>query len=818
MAEDVAPNKEQPLRGVILCCTSILPETRSQLAAIAGQMGAVHMFDLTSDVTHLIVGETNTPKYKYVAKERSDVKVLRPEWIEAVRSSWLLGGDTDLHALEEEYKLPTFAGLSICLTGFEDLNFRNHLQRTIAKNGGEFRRDLTKSVTHLIARSAEGQKYKFGVLWNIKIVGLRWLEDSLERGMVLDESLYDPLVPEEEQGIGAWNRTAPIQVEKRQNVAEVAFQRPRKLRRVTSVKLGDQNEGIWTEIMGNNSAGGNEQGVYDGSADATPKPRASAIIQETKSFASETTLPERRNSVAQDALAPRFQPAEKALGIWYGAQFFISGFTTKQTQLLRDHLISRDAEIVSSIDDLSIGDGGPDPKQYILVPYNLPQSDIPSTADSESEAHVVTDMWIEKCIHSNTFVPPEAHITSTPVPRFPIPAFQSLRVCSTGFTGIDLLHVSKLVTLLGATYDEYFTQKASVLICNTTKPNSEKLRHAHQWNIPAVLADWLWISVQTGEMKAFEPYLISGRDPYSAGGQTNEIRSLGGSRQTEPKKLQGPSGQQPESRKQDEGSSKEEPILAHDASLEPGSHGSPAKKMPSPPPTLELSKADSSEDKPATSSRSLDVAISELLRQTRSRAKQSAEKSANTQRRRQLFGRANSNSSLLGNKERISRASSIDTLNEDGYGSVVDGFNSPSVKGHSKAPSFTSLAQPTAALKGNSDPTEAQQLLESRLNLLRNGLGQYDAERYEFEEEETPPMTQLGYEAPDAVAMREKITRRAREMNGAEENTDDRQEGKNKNDNGGRLVIGQLKDSETLAIWGGGRRTRSKRTSNGDEI
>ena len=93
---------------------------KAELATIASQMGAVHKFDLTSDVTHLIVGEPNTPKYKYVAKERADVKVLRPEWIEAVRSSWILGGDTNLPALEEEYRFPTFAGLSICLTGFED--------------------------------------------------------------------------------------------------------------------------------------------------------------------------------------------------------------------------------------------------------------------------------------------------------------------------------------------------------------------------------------------------------------------------------------------------------------------------------------------------------------------------------------------------------------------------------------------------------------------------------------------------------------------------------------------------------------------------
>ena len=83
-------------------------------------MGAVHKFDLTSDVTHLIVGETDTPKYKFVAKERPDVKCLKASFIEAVRRSWLEGGETDVEALEKEYKLPTFSGLTICVTGFED--------------------------------------------------------------------------------------------------------------------------------------------------------------------------------------------------------------------------------------------------------------------------------------------------------------------------------------------------------------------------------------------------------------------------------------------------------------------------------------------------------------------------------------------------------------------------------------------------------------------------------------------------------------------------------------------------------------------------
>lgn len=83
-------------------------------------MGAEHNLDLTSDVTHLIVGDTNTVKYKYVAKEREDIKVVQLQWVEAVRQAWMQGGDVNLAALEEEYRLPTLANLRISVTGFED--------------------------------------------------------------------------------------------------------------------------------------------------------------------------------------------------------------------------------------------------------------------------------------------------------------------------------------------------------------------------------------------------------------------------------------------------------------------------------------------------------------------------------------------------------------------------------------------------------------------------------------------------------------------------------------------------------------------------
>lgn len=83
-------------------------------------MGAIHKLDLTSDVTHLIVGDSDTPKYKFVARERPDVKCLMPAWIDAVRDSWMNGGETETESLESQHRLPTFHGLRICVTGFDD--------------------------------------------------------------------------------------------------------------------------------------------------------------------------------------------------------------------------------------------------------------------------------------------------------------------------------------------------------------------------------------------------------------------------------------------------------------------------------------------------------------------------------------------------------------------------------------------------------------------------------------------------------------------------------------------------------------------------
>lgn len=99
-------------------------------------MGGTHKYDLTPDVTHLIVGDYNTAKYRHVAKERPDIKPMAAGWVHAVRKLWVEDREIDFAALEDSWTLKTFEvggsdpaldpsdcerpKLICCLTGFED--------------------------------------------------------------------------------------------------------------------------------------------------------------------------------------------------------------------------------------------------------------------------------------------------------------------------------------------------------------------------------------------------------------------------------------------------------------------------------------------------------------------------------------------------------------------------------------------------------------------------------------------------------------------------------------------------------------------------
>ena len=116
----VHDNAHEPFEGATVCCTSIEADLKDEIIKWTEQMGGTHKHDLTSDVTHLIVGDIDTHKYKFVAKERLDIKCMMPDWLRAAKDLWRDGQEMDFKALEAQYKRPIFHGMNIAITGFAD--------------------------------------------------------------------------------------------------------------------------------------------------------------------------------------------------------------------------------------------------------------------------------------------------------------------------------------------------------------------------------------------------------------------------------------------------------------------------------------------------------------------------------------------------------------------------------------------------------------------------------------------------------------------------------------------------------------------------
>lgn len=496
---------EKPLQGAHLCCTSIPPESRSQLAEWAQEMGADHTLDLTSDVTHLLVGDTDSAKYRYVARERQDVKVLLPEYIQALRELWMNDQPIDLIALDAQYQCPTLFGLKICITGFEDLDFRNELAKNVVKNGGQYTGDLTKDVTHLIAFTPEGKKYEYAQMWKLKIVSIKWYKDTLDRGMQLDEEKYHPTILPEHQGVGAWNRqdSSSAKVGKRQRSDEPAQQASRKLRRTASAKFGSQQNDMWNDIVGQHD-----------SKDTVP---GNTKLQATKSLPSidaAVVIGAGADPHPEKSVRPQMQQGllnrdrNTDTGILAGKHFHVKGFDDRRKAVLHRTLSSRGGMVHDTLTDLKKEAEQDTDSCLMIVPFEIESHRLATFEQTCPNVTIVTELWLEWCMTSNTFVSPENYALGLPATPIHLPAASKLVINATGFPQRQTLHISKIIQKLGAVYQENFTQDTIVLVCNSANPNRRKIEHAQAWRMPVVSEKWLWQLIKNGRVPSFEPFML----------------------------------------------------------------------------------------------------------------------------------------------------------------------------------------------------------------------------------------------------------------------------------------------------------------------
>lgn len=209
--------------------------------------------------------------------------------------------------------------------------YRRKLEDLINDNGGEYRGNLTKDITHLIAKEPSGNKYNYAEQWNIRTVSIEWMQDSLARGMILDELSYSLLKPPSERGRTAWlRRTVSItSLGKRPRESEHGKPSSRKLRKTASAKLSSENSGIWSNIVTRNPVKGQAQ------PDKWQDAIEDAVLVKTESgttIISQTSGEQRfQNEHGPGAAAGHgLHGIVRQGGIFHGKRFILHGYGEKK--------------------------------------------------------------------------------------------------------------------------------------------------------------------------------------------------------------------------------------------------------------------------------------------------------------------------------------------------------------------------------------------------------------------------------------------------------------------------------------------------------
>jgi topoisomerase (DNA) II binding protein 1 len=113
------------------------------------------------------------------------------DWIFACRDSPSKEAPPEL-----DYRVPhrAFVGLSVTVSGYQDISVRQRLEQDVVAGGGVFTKELREDTTHLLMEEGCGDKYDAAVkTCTIAIVNRQWCAQCSMRGMLLPVGEFPPL-------------------------------------------------------------------------------------------------------------------------------------------------------------------------------------------------------------------------------------------------------------------------------------------------------------------------------------------------------------------------------------------------------------------------------------------------------------------------------------------------------------------------------------------------------------------------------------------------------------------------------------------------
>lgn len=520
-------SNSKPFGDLKFCCTSVPSGLRLDISSKIKSMGGIYCNNLMSDVNVLIVGDRNTDKYRFSAQKRFDIVFIKPEAIVELHEKWISGENIlnlssaatmSSKTLASGYlrfipRMPIFEGLTICLSripspsnnsggsGGGKVPSKAELAEIINLNGGNSTDSLTIHTSFLITTERSGKRFEKAIEWKIPVVHPNWVTDSLRRGASLESDYYNVTLFKDYSKIGKgacliWNELKEFShkhssiggsanqnnstSKKRRLVTDDA--EDSTLRKLFTVPQDIDEEEDEEEDVGDfdeirqTKVNSTSLSAWDSIINNFNKPTASQILgnntKRTK-LSNETKIAKNKK---QSASKPKADPQKNDKRLLFkGLKFSIFGFDSIKSSTLTKIIKSHSGEanvILNEIESLFETD-------YIVIPHSLLDEDIMSKAQLLSKQNkylIVTEWFIERCLYYNEI---KYDIWGQPLTlnkqirenrSATTEEVGKLQVSISGFSGIELLHLEKLLASLDhlITFNEKLTKNTHLLLINSS--------------------------------------------------------------------------------------------------------------------------------------------------------------------------------------------------------------------------------------------------------------------------------------------------------------------------------------------------------------
>ncbi|CUS20724.1 LAQU0S01e13234g1_1 [Lachancea quebecensis] len=469
---------QKPLQGLTFCPTALPEDASRSVSRKIAKLGGGFSKDLTKLVNVLIVGSVATNKYRFAVQNRADMAFVGVDAIDTIYDLWLTGDDISMesHSNFSGIKNPRERMLSVLRTRYRLgalKDFVVFIGRVGDDQEGKLSPDSLErlcvgqgvhscNTRHFVKEShwnrptvfvtdcSRGARVDAARSQGLPIVHPKWILDCHSRSALLDFAFYllenTEHLSFEAVGTGSCMCWDEISHQSSSAATNAHEDEPRLSQRVVLDKFASDGHRLWNSVM-----------------------------HKTKKISPVETLPLSNNETTKELA-----------GLFHDKHCYLFDFPQKHEAVLHNIIVRNSGSCYDYKDGIQIHE-----PSYLVVPSSTPRHAFASVG--EMFTHVVTEFFFERCLHYKKLLSPDPwcspffsdfEVTPSGHLRQNLTTSEPLKVAITGFQGVELLHITKILEYLepsGLKLSQKLNKETNILVINLGALNSIPGNHP-LWN------------------------------------------------------------------------------------------------------------------------------------------------------------------------------------------------------------------------------------------------------------------------------------------------------------------------------------------------